>query len=240
MIYEILKDELKKMVVKNDLIKETIKVKAHPLKPEEAIGNPTDRDYPLIKGRERLMDAQFKGARGQAFTDMYGDFSGTISDVLNLRLKTNYERAIFISTLNAVMRYLGLIKGSIHCKNDEARECAKKAVEFIKEEFGNPKIFLVGFQPRFAELFSQNFELRITDLDNDEIGKNINGVLVEDEESTDKNVEWADLLWITGTTVVNNTIEQFLSREKNRIFYGTTIAGTAYLLKLKRFCAMSK
>ncbi len=240
MIYEILKDEFKKMVVKNDLIKETINVKAHPLKPEEAIGNPTDRDYPLIKGRERLMDAQFKGARGQAFTDMYGDFSGTISDVLNLRLKTNYERAIFISTLNAVMRYLGLIKGTIHCKNDEARECAKKAVEFIKEEFGNPKIFLVGFQPRFAELFSQNFELRITDLDNDEIGKNINGVLVEDEESTDKNVEWADLLWITGTTVVNNTIEQFLSREKNRIFYGTTIAGTAYLLKLKRFCAMSK
>jgi len=181
MIYEILKDEFKKIVVKNDLIKETINVKAHPLRPEEAIGNPTDRDYPLIKGRERLMDAQFKGARGQAFTDMYGDFSGTISDVLNLRLKTNYERAIFISTLNAVMRYLGLTKGSIHCKNDEAIECAKKAVEFVKEEFGNPKIFLVGFQPRFAELFSQNFELRIAGLDDDEIGKNINGVLVEDE-----------------------------------------------------------
>ncbi len=240
MIYEVLKNEFEKIALKNNLLNEEIEVKARPLTPEEAIGNPTDRDYPLVKGRERLMDAQFKDARGQAFTNMYGDFSGTISDVLNLKLNTNYERAVFIATLNAALRHLNLVGRTIHCRNDEARECAKKAVEFIKKEFGNPKIFLIGFQPRFAELFSQNFELKITDLDDDEIGKNVNGVVVENEKNTNKNIEWADLLWITGTTVVNDTIKEFLSVRKDKIFYGTTIAGVAYLLKLKRFCAMSK
>lgn len=240
MIYKILKDEFKKLSLKNDLLKETTEVKARPLTPEEAIGNPTETDYPLIKGRERLMEAQFKGARGQVFTDMYGDFSGTISDVLNLELRTNYERAIFISTLNAVMRYLGLIKGSIHCKNDEARECAEKAVEFIKKESGEPKVLLVGYQPRFAESFSKNFRLKIVDLDNETIGKKINGVVVENEQSTVKNIEWADLLWISGSTIVNNTIGQFLEVKKDKIFYGTTITGAAYLLNLRRFCALSK
>ncbi len=240
MIYKILKDEFNKLSLKNDLLKETTEVKARPLTPEEAIGNPTETDYPLIKGRERLMEAQFKGARGQVFTDMYGDFSGTISDVLNLELRTNYERAIFISTLNAVMRYLGLIKGSIHCKNDEARECAEKAVEFIKKESGEPKVLLVGYQPRFAESFSKNFRLKIVDLDNETIGKKINGVVVENEQSTVKNIEWADLLWISGSTIVNNTIGQFLEVKKDKIFYGTTITGAAYLLNLRRFCALSK
>jgi len=65
-------------------------------------------------------------------------------------------------------------------------------------------------------------------------------VLVESEESTNKNIEWADLLWITGTTVVNNTIEQFLKVKKDKIFYGTTIAGAAYILNLKRFCSLAK
>lgn len=240
MIYEVLKEEFKRIVVENDLLKEKIKIKAYPLTPEEAIGNPTDRDYPLIKGRERLTEAHFRGARGQAFTDMYGDFLGTIDEVLNLELKTNYERAIFISTLNAVMRSLGLLKNTEHCKNDEARECAKRAVEFIKREFGKPKVLLVGYQPRFAELFSKNFELKIVDLDNETIGKEINGVVVGNEENTSKNVEWADLLWITGSTVVNDTIDKFLKIKKDKVFYGTTIAGTAYLLNLKRFCPLSK
>jgi len=239
-VYEILKNRFEKLVIQNSLMEEQVKIKAFPLTPEEAIGNPTDRDYPLIRGRERLMEASFKDARGQAFTDLYGNFSGTINDVLNLKLRTNYERAIFISTLNAVIRYLGLLKDTVHCRNDEPRECAVSAVEFIKEEFGNPKVLLVGYQPRFAELFSKNFRLKIIDLDNETIGKKINGVVVESEQNTDESIEWADLLWITGTTIVNDTIGKFLGIKKDKVFYGTTIAGTAYLLNLRRFCALSK
>jgi hypothetical protein len=239
MIYEELKEKFEEITRKNNIRSEKVKIKAFPLTPEEAIGNPSDLDYPLVKGRERLMEATFKGYKGQAFTDLYGDFEGSISDVLSLQLKNNFERAIFISTLNAVLRAVGLIQNTVHCKNDEPRECAKRAVNFIKQHYKNPKIFLVGFQPRFAEFLSKNFELRITDLDNEQLGKSINGVTVEGENSTHKNIEWANLLWITGTTIINGTIKQFIDIEKPKIFYGTTIAGTAYLLKLKRFCAVS-
>ncbi len=240
MIYRKLKEDFAKIVKENELKSEKIRVKAFPLTPEEAIGNPSDLDYPLVKGRERLMEANFRDFRGQAFTDLYGDFEGSINDILNLEMRTNYERAIFISTLNAVLRGLGLITNSIHCRDDEPRECSKRAVKFIKENYGNPKIFIIGFQPRFVDYFSKNFELRITDLDEEQLGKKINSVLVEGENSTGKNIEWADLLWVTGTTIVNNTIEQFLNVNKPKIFYGSTIAGAAYLLNLTRFCAMSK
>ncbi len=238
--YEELKEKFEGIVSKHKLFSEKITIKAFPLTPEEAIGNPSDRDYPLVKGRERLMEAIFKNARGQAFTDLYGNFEGTIRDVLNLETTNNYRRGIFIATLNAVLRGLGLITNTVHCKNDEPRECAKNAVKFIKENYGNPKVFLVGFQPRFADEFSKNFQLRITDLDEEQIGKEINGTLVEDESSTEKNILWADILWVTGTTIVNDTISQFLNLGKPTVFYGTTIAGTAYLLGLRRFCSISK
>ena len=240
MIYEELKKNFANIIKENKLETEKISIKAHPLTPEEAIGNPGDLDYPLVKGRERLMEATFKGYKGQAFTDLYGDFEGSMQDVLSLRLQTNYERAIFISTLNATLSYLGIISNTVHCKDNKPRECAMEAVNFVRNHYGKPKIFLVGMQPRFAEFFSKNFKLRITDLDSEQIGKNVNGVPVEGESSTSRNIAWADLLWITGTTIINSTIEQFLDINKPKIFYGTTIAGTAYLLGLKRFCYMSK
>lgn len=239
-IYDTLTVEFEKIARENNLLNESVVIKATPLTAEEAIGNPTDKDYPIIRGQEKLMEAHFRGARGQAFTDFYGDFVGTIQDVLNLDLRTNYQRAIFISTLNAILNYLKLTDKTIHCKNDDPRECAENAVDFVKREFGNPKIFLIGYQPRFAEIFSIHFRLRIVDLDMETIGEKVNGVLVEDEESTSKNIEWADLLWITGTTVVNNTMEQFLKVKKDKVFYGTTIAGAAYILHLKRFCSLAK
>ena len=102
------------------------------------------------------------------------------------------------------------------------------------------RYFLLGSSHALQNSFSKNFALRITDLDDEQLGKRINGVLVEGEGSTDKNMEWADLLWVTGTTVVNDTIEQFINANKPKIFYGTTVSGAAYLLGLKRFCAMSK
>lgn len=240
MIYDELKKKFTNIIKENKLETEKIHIKAYPLTPEEAIGNPSDLDYPLVKGRERLMEATFKGYKGQAFTDLYGDFESSMRDVLSLRLQTNYERAIFISTLNATLSYLGIISNTVHCKDNKPRECAMEAVNFVRNHYGKPKIFLVGMQPRFAEFFSKNFKLRITDLDSKQIGKNVNGVSVEGEGSTSRNIAWADLLWITGTTIVNSTIEQFLYINKPKIFYGTTIAGTAYLLGLKRFCYMSK
>ena len=49
-----------------------VSVLARPLTPEEAIGQPGRRDFPIIVGKERILEAVFLGAKGHAFTDCRG------------------------------------------------------------------------------------------------------------------------------------------------------------------------
>ena len=66
---------------------ETVKiVSARPLSPEEAIGKPDRTDYPLLKGKEVMIEAVFIDARAQAFTDMPGTFQGSLHDLMGLDL----------------------------------------------------------------------------------------------------------------------------------------------------------
>lgn len=234
-MYNIIKKEFAKIIKESGLESETVVVKAAPLSPEEAIGNPEDRDYPLIIGRERLMQAEFRDCLGQAFTDMYGDFSGRLSDIVDIDLKNNFRRAIFISSLNAVMKYLGLINKTVHCKNSEPPECSQELVKFVERNYDHPKIAFIGFQPRMVQALSPRFELRVTDLDKDNIGKEKFGVIVDGSEKTRQNLDWCDLALVTGTTVVNDTFSQFASF-KPVVFYGVTITGVAKLLDLNHFC----
>jgi len=233
--YDVLKEEFIKIMKSNALESDEVVIKAVPLSPEEAIGNPEDKDYPLVTGRERLMQANFSGSLGQAFTDMYGDFSGKLSDIIEMDLANNFRRAIFVSSLNAVMRHLGLATKTIHCKNNEPRECSHELVKYIAAKYGQPKIAMVGLQPRMAEALSQNFELRVTDMDQVNIGKEKFGVTIQSPEKTALHLDWADIAVVTGTTIVNDTIDP-IRISKPVIFYGITISGAAKLLNLEHFC----
>ena len=57
-------------------------VLAKPLTPEEAIGKPGRRDFPILEGKERVIEATVLGARGQAFTDSASDFEGRLEQPL--------------------------------------------------------------------------------------------------------------------------------------------------------------
>jgi hypothetical protein len=234
-MYEIIKKEFIRLVNEKGLQGERVVIRATPLSTEQAIGNPEDRDYPLLVGVERLMQAEFRGALGQAYTDMYGDFSGTLSEIMELDLKNNFRRAIFIASLNAVMRHLGLITKTVHCKNDQPRECSYELARHIEENYGQPKVAMAGFQPRMVEALAKHFELRVTDMDRDNIGKEKFGAKIYDPSHTEENLDWCDIALVTGSTVVNNTIAQFRVA-KPVIFYGVRIAGAAKLLGLSRFC----
>ncbi len=234
-LYDVIKKEFARTINQNGLEAEEVVIKTIALSPQEAIGDPEDRDYPLIIGRERLMQAEFKGSLGQAFTDMYGNFNGRLNDIVEMDLKNNFRRAIFISSLNAVMRHLKLVDKTIHCRNNEPRECSQELVKYIERNYGQPKIAFIGFQPRMVEALSANFELRVTDMDADNIGTVKFGVKIDSPEKTKKNLKWCDMVLATGTTVVNGTFNQFrLSRPV--IFYGITISGVAKLLGLNHFC----
>jgi uncharacterized protein (DUF4213/DUF364 family) len=152
-------------------------------------------------------------------------------------LNNNFRRGIFIASLNAVTRYLGLADKTIHCKDKAPRECAAELVDYIKENYGQPKIAMVGFQPRMVEALAKQFEIRVTDMDQENIGQEKFGVKIDDPARTKENLEWCDIALVTGTTIVNDTIDQFLIA-KPVIFYGATIAGAAELQGLNRFCPL--
>ena len=53
-------------------------------------------------------------------------------------------------------------------------------------------------------------------------------------------LEWCDLALVTGTTVVNGTLEPILEMAQEKaVFYGISIAGVAELLGIERSCPRS-
>jgi hypothetical protein len=236
-LHQTLREKFIRLIKEHGLEGEEVIVRAAALSPEQAIGNPDDKDYPLVKGVERLMQAEFRGARGQAFTDRYGNFSGRLADIAAMDLKNNFRRAIFIATLNAVMRQLGLAAQTVHCKDEQPRECSRKLTRYIEEKYGQPRIAMVGFQPRMVEALAKKFELRVADMDQENIGQEKFGVRVDDPAKTKENLNWCDIAVVTGTTIVNDTIDQFRIN-KPVVFYGITISGAAKLLGLNHFCPL--
>ena len=221
---------------KHELLREPIAVKARTLTVHEAIGDPEGNDFPLQKGKERLMEAEFRGAKGQAFTDRFGDFTGTLSDVATMPLENNFRRAVFVASVNATVRGLGLCDRTIHCRDKEPGECAAQFREHLRERYGKVRITQVGFQPKIIEALGEAFELKVLDLDPDNIGTTQYQAAILGPESRDEALAWADLLVVTGSTLANDTIGDFLV-DRPVIFYGTTVAGAAALMGWERFCA---
>ena len=236
-MHEIIRKEFTRLIKEHGLEGEEVTIQAVTLSPEQAIGNPEDKDYPIVKGEERLMQAEFRGARGQAFTDRYGNFSGQLADIAAMDLKNNFRRAVFISSLNAVMRHLGLIAKTVHCKDNQPRECGYEMVKYVEKNYGQPRVAMVGFQPRMVEALAKKFELRVTDMDQDNIGQEKFGLRIGGPNQTEENLNWCDIAVVTGTTIVNDTIDHFRIT-KPVVFYGITISGAAKLAGLNSFCPL--
>jgi len=238
-LYEVLEKEARAIASARGWLNEPVRIKAKVLSTEEAIGNPEASDFPLQKGKERLIQAELRDSMGQAFTDRFGDFDGRLSEVLSGRLENNFRRAVFVATVNAMLREAGLDDRTIHCRDKEPVRCAAELVNYLTERHQGAKIAQVGFQPRMVEALAPSFHLRVLDLDPDNVGVNKFGITIESADVTQKAVQWADVLLVTGSTLVNGTIESFLVG-KPVIFYGTTIAGAASLMGWKRFCPCAR
>jgi hypothetical protein len=235
--YDLLKKELAEMAAHMEEEKVNV-VSARPLSPEEAIGKPDRTDYPILKGREVMVEAAFRDARGQAFTDMPGNFEGTLKDLLCLGLRNNFERAMFIAGFNAVMRHFGRASKTIHCRDGEPKACAKELPSFVQKHFGKPKIAFVGYQPAMIEALSVSSAIRVVDLDKDNIGRSRFGLVIEGPDKTDEVLAWSDIILATGSTCVNGTIANFLDK-RPVVFYGISAAGPAALCHYTRYCPCS-
>ena len=85
------------------------------LAPDEAIGAKASSDFAIKKGKERVIEATFEGAHGQAFTDRPSRWAGTLSEAMSVDLTEVRSRAVFVAAMNAVMRFLGAATGTMHC-----------------------------------------------------------------------------------------------------------------------------
>jgi len=227
---------LREFVDQQQIIDERVTViSARTLTPEEAIGNPECKDFPLLKGREVMVEAVFREEKGQAYTDMPGEFTGSIRELLSLPLENNFQRAMFVAGLNAIMRYYGRISKTIHCRHQEPAICASQLPDYISKLYGKPKIAFIGFQPAMIDKLRHSFELRVVDLDEDNVGEEKFGLTIEGPEKTEEVLSWGDIILATGSTSVNATADRFI-HDKLVIFYGVTIAGMAAIHKLQRYC----
>lgn len=240
-LFHTLREKMKKIAKERQLFDKEIMINCRALTPEEAIGVQERTDLPILAGKEVMIQAEFDGGIGQAFTSAPALFKGTIRDVLDMDIAGNeHDRAIFIATLNAVTRRCTLCDRSVHCKDHGPKDCAGKAMEFLKIIYGsNRKIAQIGYQPFLLEKLSGTFEnVRVLDLNPDNVGDIRFGIKVLDgvKDYEETVLGWADLILCTSSTLCNGSIVNFLDIGKEVLFYGTTGAGAAELMGWKRLC----
>lgn len=232
-LYSLLKKDFLEQVNKFDLQREKLQIRCQALSSIEAIGHPQHQDYPIIRGHEKMIEADFMGSRGQAFTDHYHNSEYSLQQILELPLENDQQRADFIAALNAVYRHLKLCDKTVHCKNDEIVLCGKQVDSAV---MADQKILLIGLQPRILENLSSKQPIRVIDLDPSNIGQHKYGVTIEDESQTETAIDWCDQILATGSTLVNGTICQFLQSQKPVTFFGVTISAAAKILNLDHYC----
>ncbi len=240
-LYAALKEKLREIAEEHGILDTAVEIRCRALSPEEAIGTTERTDYPILTGSEVMIQAEFDGAIGQAFTSAPVRFSGNLTQILDLDVLGNaYDRGIFIAALNAVTRKYGICDRSIHCKDDGPERCSEQAMEYLTEHYApETRIAQVGYQPAMLEGLSKTFaNVRVLDLNPETVGQTRSGIKVLDgiKDYEDTVLDWADLVLCTGSTLANASIENFLDIGKEVLFYGTTGAGAAALMGWKRLC----
>jgi hypothetical protein len=238
------RERLRDLVEQEQMLDARVSVLAKPLTPEEAIGKPERRDFPIIAGKERVIEASVLGARGHAFTDSPRELVGTLEEVLGLDLDDNGSRAVFVATLNAVLGRMGRVTATTHCRDDDPELCAQEIAQLLQDRHGRVEVGLIGLNPAIAERLVGTFgaaHVRITDLCGSNIDQRRFGVLVKDgARHTGDLIDASDVVLVTGTTLVNGTFDGILYRIKAEgkpfLVYGVTAAGVCGLTGIERIC----
>lgn len=237
-LYTFLSEKFNLFLKEKHLLEQSVEISAKTLTPLEAIGVTERKDYPILTGKEIMLQATYKTGHGQIFTNAPSVYHGTLSDIARMDIINDvHARNLFLASINAVMNYYHKAEQTIHCKNDGPKHCANQILETLKASYHHPKISIIGYQPSIIESLVSYFQIRVFDLNPENINQTRFGITIEDgHKNTFEAIDFADLILCTGSTICNGSIVDFLNIEKEVLFYGTSISGCANWLGIKRIC----
>ena len=239
-LYQTLKEAFQKLIAAHQLEQEPVKITCRALSAEEAIGETKRKDFPIITGKDIMVQAEYKNGRGQAFTDAPALFEGSLADVCRLDIENDaHARGVFIASLNAVMNSLGACRATVHCRKDGPELCAGDMKSFLDLEHpAAARIGLVGYQPALLQMLAESGrQVRVLDLNPANVGSERYGIMVEDGAAAREDlIAWADLILCTGSTICNGTITGYLDVGTPVFFFGITAAGACELMGWNRVC----
>ena len=241
---EVVRSKLIELVKENKAEGQPVVVTVGALSPLQAIGNTERQDYAILEGKEVMIQAQFGGGYGQAFTDSPKEFEGSIEDVLSFGLDTNSNRAIMVATLNAIASHLGIASGVIHCRDEEPAKCGDIIAEEIKKKYGDVKIGMIGLQPAILESLVSSFgadKVNCTDMNPKNIGQDKSGVIILDGKTqTQEMIDWCDIIFATGSTIANGSFDDINDSVnkagKKLVLFGITGASVCAITGIDRIC----
>jgi uncharacterized protein (DUF4213/DUF364 family) len=243
-IYRTIRERFLAVLKEHDVKPGRVRITSQGLSPEEAIGRTDRTDMPILTGKEIMLQASYEGSRGQAFTDAPALFEGPLDDILAMDLERDpHARGLYLAAMNAVLRHLGCLDHTVHCKDMEPKDCSGRWLEHLKEKYDGGRVALVGYQPWLFQAISADdtFALRVLDLNPDNVGAERFGVVVEHGIDDYREVvrEWADVVLCTSSVFANATMDRYIDIGTDVLFYGISGAGAIYLLGLQRFCPLS-
>jgi hypothetical protein len=197
-----------------------------------------DAEVPPRFGAEVTLIAEYEGVTGECSTSFPARFEGPLSEVLAFDIENDKQKwSVFIAVLNAVMNRWELCDDCVSCAEADRERCAEYIARRYQKNNGRVKLLLAGYQPQILKALAGVFPLRVLDLDPEHIGKTYENVTVEHgTEAFSDAAWWADCILCTGSALSNGTIVDYMNLPKDISYYGTTIAGCARILELRRLC----
>jgi hypothetical protein len=224
-----------------------VQVTTRALSTEEAIGRPQYDDLPLLRGKEVMIEAEFRGAKGHAFTAAPAPWEGTLEELLLFPLDYSQHRAILTAAMNAVLRSLGEIDRTIHCRDEDIGRCGEEMARKLRQQYGPISVGVIGYQPGLVAGLAQHFgpdSVHVTDLLQENMGRRVHDIEIWDGMArTHDLAETSQLILATGSTAANGTLDGILQlAEEARvplILYGVTGAAVCHLCGLRRLCFLA-
>lgn len=220
----------------NALLNETVSV-TKASEPERTL-RPENEPFSGIARPEYCVTATLLGAKGEAYTENPEDFCGTLKQALEIPPTEKGISAVTIASLNAAMQYLNLSPGAFP-EGEEARfQYADALCRYVLEHHGRENIVLVGYDGYLVKRFmDEGLVFWTMDKDPDNITQDrFHHVVVNNaKRNRESSFVWGKYFIVTGSSLCNGTILQYLDSGKELLFYGITCAGAATLLNLPWF-----